>query len=502
MFSSDYAKAVDLHMAGKFPEALELYTKILAKNPYHISAWNNSACVKDDLGNITGAFADINRAIQICPEYGDAYHNRAYLHKKCKSNDLAIHDYTKAIALGVSNIAVTYRERAACFENMGMFDNALNDYYKAIELKENIDWLIDRARVYQKKKFYEQAENDLNRALRINPDYGKVYYGFGNLYSEREYYDLAIDSYTMAIAMGYLDSCAFGGRAFCYICLNLFDAAEKDYSKAIELDPKNQNRLIHRAKLYLKKDLDEQAFDGCCKAVKMWYPEYDAAELVTLVYQDRMDEGIKACKCLLCDGHYLSFEGDTNKKFIVKPWTDSNERIVLPLNNLHIGKTNRRYLEKYGDLYELRYDSDFDSVMDNIYKKYYEKNDDYLPILRHLLTAINKTTNSPRAVSVALYKGGELVAGEVGIQIGRIYTSYTGYHDEPYAGIVQIILLAQLLEGMGVDYIDFGPSIDRWNQYKFRLGAEKMSFEAYISLFKRVNSKFENIFEKSEKLSV
>jgi len=43
------------------------------------------------------------------------------------------------------------------------------------------------------------------------------------------------------------------------------------------------------------------------------------------------------------------------------------------------------------------------------------------------------------------------------------------------------------LKDRGVDYIDFGPSQERFNQYKFQLGAKKMSFESYISLFDRIN---------------
>jgi len=65
--------------------------------------------------------------------------------------------------------------------------------------------------------------------------------------------------------------------------------------------------------------------------------------------------------------------------------------------------------------------------------------------------------------------------------------------------MVQLILLAQFLKERGFSYMDFGPSTDRWDAYKLRLGCEKMTTEAYLSLFASINPGSEKVFAKSAK---
>jgi len=137
--------------------------------------------------------------------------------------------------------------------------------------------------------------------------------------------------------------------------------------------------------------------------------------------------------------------------------------------------------------------------MNSIYKHYQEEDSIYISLTNFFLTALNRKTASPRAVSVALYKDGRLVAGDLGMQIGKIYISFTGYHDEPYAGTVQLILIARYLAENGFVLWDFGPSTARWDAYKLRLGAEKMTTEAYLSLFSSINSGSEKIYKKNKK---
>jgi len=379
MFHSDFDKAVEFHNAGKFTEALVLYKKILAINPTNLSALNNSACIKDELGDITGAFEDINRAIQISPKYADAHYNRGYLYKKCKSYEMAIQDYTKAIELGVSNIAYSFHGRGKCYEELGLLDKAL-----------------------------------------------------------------------------------------------------EDISKSIDIYPKYPSNVYNRARIYVKKEAYELAYNDYLYAIELQYPEYDPQELVTLINRSNLEDGLSAARRLINAGFYVSFYGNNKKKVVVTPRI--GDRIVLALHELHIGKTIKRHLKKMENRYELCFDYDINPIIDGIKKHYQVENDTYLPTLCHYLTVMNRSTDSPRAVGVGLLKDGKLAAGEAGVMTGKVYTSYSGYHDEDNAGTVQLILLAQFLKERGFLYFDFGPETDM-DSYKMRLGAAKMTTEEYLSLF-------------------
>jgi Leu/Phe-tRNA-protein transferase len=106
------------------------------------------------------------------------------------------------------------------------------------------------------------------------------------------------------------------------------------------------------------------------------------------------------------------------------------------------------------------------------------KNEDLQTQLKNSLEPI--PAPYPRPVSFALYRGGELKAGEIGVVMGRVYTSYTGYSEENNAGTVQIILMAQWLERTGFAFLDFGMPLD----YKTALGAKDISPQYFVELFR------------------
>ena len=150
-------------------------------------------------------------------------------------------------------------------------------------------------------------------------------------------------------------------------------------------------------------------------------------------------------------------------------------RSALFFHDLHIKKSIRPFLSRY----ELRVDTDFDNVLGKCIKTH---GDDWLtPPLAGVFQSLRvRKDMRVRPVSFSVYREGELKAGEVGVVIGRVYTSYSGYYEENNAGTVQMILMAQWLEKMGFDFLDFGMPLD----YKTALGAQDISPEQFVRLFR------------------
>jgi Leu/Phe-tRNA-protein transferase len=82
-------------------------------------------------------------------------------------------------------------------------------------------------------------------------------------------------------------------------------------------------------------------------------------------------------------------------------------------------------------------------------------------------------------VSFGLYREGRLVAGEFGAAAGRVYTSYSGYHDEDSAGSVQLVLTGRWLRDAGFAFWDLGMDLP----YKRSLGARILSRNFFLELF-------------------
>jgi Leu/Phe-tRNA-protein transferase len=150
-------------------------------------------------------------------------------------------------------------------------------------------------------------------------------------------------------------------------------------------------------------------------------------------------------------------------------------RSILIFENLHVKKSIKRHLHKY----ELRYGADFDRILERCLEIHGggwltpPLVDAIKKIRRHRLRGVCPT-------SFALYRDGKLIAGEFGVQAGRVYTSYSGYHDEDNAGTAQLILASRYLQENGFAFFDLGMPLD----YKTDLGARDISPETFVALFR------------------
>ena len=130
----------------------------------------NRGIEKAKNGDLDGAIADFDRAIQLNPKDDAPYYNRAQA-KRLK-NDTAgtIADYTKAIELGSTNPAAYNNRGNARAENKDR-DGAIADYTRAIELKP------DYARAYYNRGMLKKekgdaagADADFKRAQKLDPN--------------------------------------------------------------------------------------------------------------------------------------------------------------------------------------------------------------------------------------------------------------------------------------------------------------------------------------------
>jgi tetratricopeptide (TPR) repeat protein len=117
----------------------------------------NRGIEKAKNGDLDGALADFDRAIELNPRDDAAYYNRAQAKRLKKDAGGAIADYTRAIELGSKNPAAYNNRGNARAENNDR-DGAIADYTRAIELKP------DYARAYYNRAVTKQAKGDATGA--------------------------------------------------------------------------------------------------------------------------------------------------------------------------------------------------------------------------------------------------------------------------------------------------------------------------------------------------
>ncbi len=79
------------------------------------------------------ALSDYSKAIDINPNYADAYNNRGNLYSDLQKYELALSDYSKAIDIN-PNYAMAYNNRGVVYALTREFPKALADAEKASEL--------------------------------------------------------------------------------------------------------------------------------------------------------------------------------------------------------------------------------------------------------------------------------------------------------------------------------------------------------------------------------
>lgn len=149
--------------------------------------------------------------------------------------------------------AQRHLSRGVAYAEMGSYEQAVEEFDKAIELVPNhasaYSW---RGETYNDMRNYERALDDLDIAISLNPnnapnynDRGVAYYGLGN-------YKLALEEYDKAIAIYPNYALGYHNRGVLYISMGKYEHALEDFDKAISLDPNEAEFYKGRGIYYIK----------------------------------------------------------------------------------------------------------------------------------------------------------------------------------------------------------------------------------------------------------
>jgi serine/threonine protein kinase len=220
-----------------------------------LEAWElvNKGLSLDNLGYTDEALECYDRAIDLNPEFADAYVNRGLAYDKKGEYDLAIRDYNRAIELN-PEYAEAYINRGLAYYNKGEYDMAIRDYNKAIELKHEFALAYNnRGNVHKDKGEYDLAIMDFDRAIDLNPEFAEAYNNRGVVYYKKGEYDLEIRDYDIAIELNPELAVAYYNRGLSYRNKNNYKEAIRDFKKFIDLAPPQYAGFVMQVKAMIKE---------------------------------------------------------------------------------------------------------------------------------------------------------------------------------------------------------------------------------------------------------
>lgn len=184
------------------------------------------------------------RKAEISKLFAEAYNEKDY--KK------QIELYTKLINLD-PELAVAYLDRGYVYCNMNMYDNALNDFNKMIELDPaNPDGYSNRGAVYGYLGKYQAALVDYNKAIELDPNHAASFNNRANVYLRQRKIKQAMADIqkVFEIENANANAAQYDTRGCIYLEKKEYDLAIKDFTRAIELNPKGKEFYENRARAY------------------------------------------------------------------------------------------------------------------------------------------------------------------------------------------------------------------------------------------------------------
>lgn len=145
-------------------------------------------------------------------------------------------------------VAELLRNRGLAWKERGRYEQALEDYSKALELHPR-DALTYHNRGYVRMKMgrHLEAVEDYNKSIEYDPFNALTYLNRGYIWRLEGDHPRALADYTRSIELDDRDAQAYTNRGYIRYRQGDLAGAEKDYNRAVALDPADAQTYFNRS---------------------------------------------------------------------------------------------------------------------------------------------------------------------------------------------------------------------------------------------------------------
>ncbi|TAG93334.1 MAG: tetratricopeptide repeat protein [Oscillatoriales cyanobacterium] len=170
-----YIQGEEKSNKGDYQGAVAAYTQAIQLNPNYADAYINRGNALDILGNKQSALDDYNQALRINPNLANAYLGRGGIRLILGDKQGAIDDFNQVVQTN-PNDADSYNTRGASRYYLGDKQGAIKDYTQALSIDPNLSSIyFNRGLARRDSGDNRGALADFSQALRINPNSAQAY---------------------------------------------------------------------------------------------------------------------------------------------------------------------------------------------------------------------------------------------------------------------------------------------------------------------------------------
>nr|CAG4712674.1 unnamed protein product [Naegleria fowleri] len=262
-FEMHFNRGLIYETIGQLENALDEYSCAIELNPEDIPSLYRRGSIylkyqeRKQQQLLDQAVQDFTTIILLDEKDAKSYHARGLCYLELSEYELAIEDFTTCMKLDPSLESKTVLERGKAFFYVKDFDNAMNDFCRAIELIEqepkNVRAYSYRANVYSLFGMIQEAIEDFSMEIEFTNESPQALAQRGFFYSLQHEYQKAIDDCTKSIEIDPMNGHPYYNRACVYDSLGDYEQAIRDFSSAIQCNPSMLQSYLDRGDVYMKK---------------------------------------------------------------------------------------------------------------------------------------------------------------------------------------------------------------------------------------------------------
>jgi tetratricopeptide (TPR) repeat protein len=348
-----YEQGEELFRKHAYEDALVFYNQSIILNPLYADAYYARAVTKEKLEDVDGALVDYTLACELQPTHFESLLGRAILRFKLEKWSQAELDFRvlltmppgettsiffqqDAFAAGVTKIftaqgandAYLHNYLALTLTRLNKFDSAIVHFDSAFLLSPEADYLVNKGICLQSLDKAADAKEMFERALQLDPDNGIAKHNLGVLsshqgepakaeqwlndaidsnphlpypYAERAYYELmsgdfikSIADYSRAIEIDPRDAGYWLNRGIAKEKISDWAGAFSDYSAALQLDKQHEKAWFNRGNLMYRLRKYEEAIKDYDIAIQI-HPAYGHAYYNRALSKHYLSMNDKSC---------------------------------------------------------------------------------------------------------------------------------------------------------------------------------------------------------------
>ena len=239
----------DFYSNGMFDDAIKQFTKAIEIEPDFEDAYVERAKVYKRIRNYEAALADYNKLCIFNDKEEEYFYNSAQMSYNLGDYSTSIVTINKALKVNRSYSAALSLKFNALYA-LEYYPDALEVSKEALRYKENDVNFYNYARVNEMSGMWDVAVDAYNKAIRKNGDFLEAYVSLGDLLRRKGNLPKALETVNNAISRNKSFVPAYRARSAIYADQLNYSKAIDDVSTILLIEPENVDMYFLRGKYY------------------------------------------------------------------------------------------------------------------------------------------------------------------------------------------------------------------------------------------------------------